>query len=117
MFLVYRHDITSYSKVKKLNKKRCLYRKTQHESKFPVFATYSIIKIGNGISISYLKERERVSLLDTEAAQRKKAILQILCNFSINSGVQRKSAKVWSLRYHNTECTVIFIQNIPCCTS
>lgn len=34
MFLVYRHDITSYSKVKKLNKKWCLHRSIKDESKF-----------------------------------------------------------------------------------
>ena len=84
-FLVYRHDITSYSKVKKLNKKRCLYRNMQHESKFPGFVTHSIIKIGNSISISYLPERGHVSLLGTEAAHRRKVILQILYNSSINS--------------------------------
>jgi len=48
--------------------------------------------MGNGISVGYLHEKEHVSLLDTEAAHRRKAILRMLRNPALTAmpGVEHK---------------------------
>lgn len=89
MFLVYRHDITSYSKVKKLNKKWCLHRSIKDESKFPGLP-HIVTKIENSSDISYPYGREHVLPLGTEAVFRRKTSQWTLYVFNISSDARNE---------------------------